>query len=43
MPVPRYGRFVEPLLRLLVANPEGLRAREAHEKLADQFQLTAED
>ena len=36
-----YGRFIEPLLRLLASRPEGLPAREAHEAAADALGLDA--
>ena len=43
MAIPTYDRFIEPLLRLLGTQPEGLPAREAHEALADRFGLVDAD
>jgi len=43
MAIPTYDRFIEPLLRLLATQPEGLPAREAHEALADRFGLVDAD
>lgn len=42
MPIPTYDQFIEPLLRYLAANPEGVRAGEAHEAVANALGLTAE-
>ncbi len=43
MPVPTYDRFIEPILRLLVAHPEGLTARAAHDEAANALALTGAD
>ena len=39
MSVPTYDKFIEPVLRHLALNPEGVRAREAHEAAADALGL----
>ncbi len=43
MSVPTYDRFIEPLLRFLVAHPEGVTARLAHEHAAKALNLTELD
>lgn len=43
MAVPTYDRFIEPLLRYLVAHPEGVLARDAHEAAASALGLTEGD
>lgn len=43
MSVPTYDKFIEPVLRYLVQNPSGVRAREAHEAAADLLQLDDAD
>lgn len=43
MAVPTYDQFIEPLLRLLVANPDGVLAKVAHEEAANALGLTDED
>lgn len=43
MAVPTYDRFIEPLLRFLAANPDGVRARDAHEAAADALGLDEAD
>ncbi|MEP6558307.1 MAG: restriction endonuclease [Burkholderiales bacterium] len=43
MPVPTYDQFIEPILRLLVAQPEGMTARAAHEEAANALDLTDAD
>jgi len=43
MSVPTYDRFIEPLLRILVAHPDGVLAKSAHEEAANRLQLTASD
>ncbi|MEO6408570.1 MAG: winged helix-turn-helix domain-containing protein, partial [Burkholderiaceae bacterium] len=43
MPVPTYDHFIEPLLRFLVAHPEGVSARVAHDEAARALGLTAAD
>ena len=43
MPVPTYDRFIEPILRLLAANPDGVPAKLAHEGAASSVGLTDED
>lgn len=40
--IPTYDLFVEPLLRILAQNPDGMRAADAHDAAADYLQLTAE-
>lgn len=40
MGIPTYDRFIEPILRLLAARPEGMSAREAHEAAADALSLS---
>lgn len=39
MTVPTYDKFIEPVLRHLARNQEGVRAREAHEAAADALGL----
>lgn len=43
MAVPTYDRFIEPILRYLVAHPEGAFARDAHEAAALALGLTEGD
>ena len=43
MSVPTYDQFIEPILRLLVAHPEGMTARAAHEEAANALALTTAD
>jgi restriction system protein len=43
MPVPTYDQFIEPLLRYLVRNPDGVAAKLAHEEAANALGLTEED
>lgn len=43
MPVPTYDKFIEPILRVLYQNPDGLSAREAHEQSAAFLKLTEKD
>ncbi len=43
MPVPTYDRFIEPILRLLAAYPEGVSAKLAHDQAADALGLNGED
>ena len=43
MPVPTYDQFIEPILRLLVAHPEGMNARVAHDEAANALALTSAD
>ncbi|MCW5610680.1 MAG: restriction endonuclease [Rubrivivax sp.] len=43
MTVPTYDQFIEPLLRLLAQNPEGIAARVAHEQVAEKLGLSDED
>jgi restriction system protein len=40
MPVPTYDRFIEPILRYLVAHPEGALARDVHEAATVALGLT---
>ena len=37
MPVPTYDQFIEPLLRALAKHPDGLRAGEAYELVAESL------
>ena len=39
MPVPTYDQFIEPILRYLAANPNGVRARDAYDAVADVLGL----
>jgi restriction system protein len=43
MTVPTYDRFIEPILRILTANPDGLPAREVHEAAASALAVSEED
>jgi len=43
MPVPTYDEFIDPLLRVLVSHPEGIRAPEAQEIVARAIRLTVDD
>lgn len=43
MTVPTYDQFIEPLLRYLVENPDGVSAKLAHEEAANALGLTDED
>jgi restriction system protein len=43
MGVPTYDQFIEPLLRYLVAHPDGVRTADAHEAVASALRLGAED
>jgi restriction system protein len=43
MPVPTYDQFIEPLLRYLAANPDGVVIADAYEALANKMNLTHED
>ncbi|MBK8148504.1 MAG: restriction endonuclease [Acidobacteria bacterium] len=43
MPVPTYDQFIDPLLRVLCAYPQGIRASDAFELAADRKGLTAAD
>lgn len=43
MPVPTYDKFIEPILRYLAANPEGVAARDAHEVAAATLKLSDAD
>lgn len=43
MPVPTYDLFIEPLLRYLAANEDGVSAKLAHEQAADALGLSEED
>jgi restriction system protein len=43
MTVPTYDQFITPLFRMLAEHPEGLRTRDACEKVADAVGVTAED
>lgn len=43
MPVPTYDKFIEPILRFLAKNPEGVPAREAHDAAAEALGLTEQE
>lgn len=43
MTVPTYDKFIEPILRLLFARPDGVSAKEAHEFSADALAISAHD
>lgn len=43
MPVPSYHLLIEPLLRFLAANPDGVKASAAYEAVANDVGLTDED
>lgn len=40
--LPTYDLFIEPVLRVLIQHPDGLRAAEVHDAAADYLQLTEE-
>lgn len=40
MTIPTYDKFIEPILRFLASNPEGVQARDAHEAAAGALKLT---
>jgi restriction system protein len=42
MPLPTYDEFIDPLLRVLVEHPAGIRAPEAHEAVAELVGLSDE-
>lgn len=43
MAVPTYDKFIEPLLRFLATQPNGVQARDAHDAAADALGITAQD
>lgn len=43
MAIPTYDQFIEPVLRFLAANPNGVRAKEAHEAASAALHLTDEE
>jgi len=43
MSVPTYDKFIEPLLRFLAANPDGIEAKLAHEEAAKALGLTDDE
>src|SRR5438094_7621919 len=43
MSVPTYDQFIEPILRYLVAHPDGAAARDVHEAVATSLGLTEAD
>lgn len=43
MAVPTYDQFIEPVLRFLASNPNGSRARDAHDAAADMLGVSDED
>ena len=43
MPVPTYEKFIEPLLRFLATQPDGIAAPKAHEHVAAALYLTDDD
>lgn len=42
MSLPTYDQFIEPILRYLAANPDGVPAKEAHEAAANALKLSEE-
>lgn len=40
MAVPTYDRFIEPILRILAENPEGLPAKQVHDEAASRLKLS---
>ncbi len=40
MPVPTFDKFIDPLIRFLVRNPDGVHTRDAYEAVADVLTLT---
>jgi restriction system protein len=43
MPVPTYDKFIEPVLRILASNPDGMSAPDVHNKAADLLGVSAQD
>ena len=43
MTVPTYDQFIEPLLRYLAANENGVTAKQAHEQVANALSLSDQD
>lgn len=43
MPIPTYDLFIEPILRFLATQPEGVPAKLAHEAAADALGLSTEE
>lgn len=43
MPVPTFDKFIEPVLRILAAHPDGISARDAHHLAADHLGLSEGD
>lgn len=43
MTVPTYDQFIEPILRYLATNPDGVQAKQAHEAAASALELTDVD
>ncbi|MBP8283324.1 MAG: restriction endonuclease [Chromatiaceae bacterium] len=43
MAIASFDRFIEPLLRLLILHPGGIKASDAQRALADQFGITDEE
>lgn len=43
MAIPTYDKFIEPVLRFLAANPNGVQAKVAHEAAADVLQLSDDE
>ena len=43
MTVPTYDKFIEPVLRYLAANPNGVLARDAHEAAATALEISEAD
>ena len=43
MAVASFDRFIEPLLRLLILHPGGIKASDAQRALADQCGITDEE
>lgn len=43
MAIPTYDKFIEPVLRFLVAHPDGVFAKDAHDAAAAQLGLSEDD
>ena len=43
MPVPTYDQFIEPILRILAAQPNGMLAKEVHDRAAKELGLTDQE
>lgn len=40
MPIPTYDKFIEPILRILAANPDGIPAKNVHDAVAESLGIT---